>query len=87
MENKPISVYDRTAKLANANINIINVRPYKHPTGDRVVIQYEFQWRDPRSNNHRWAKNYWDFPNDIDEPVPYKHIYNIVQQARAKLEG
>ena len=87
MENNPISVYDWTAKLANATINIINVRPYKHHTGDRVAIQYEFQWRDPRSNNHRWAKNYWDFPNDIDAPAPYKHIYNIVQQARAKLEG
>lgn len=76
------------SQIAKNNINILEVKPYKDDIGGfRAVVHYEFQWRDPRNNNHRWSKNFLDVPYGLNEQLPYQDILRVVRNARAELEN
>lgn len=75
------------SQLARNNINILEVRLYRDDNGRlRAVVHYEFQWRDPNNNNHRWSKNFMDVPYGINDVLPYQDILKAVRRARAELE-
>lgn len=76
------------SQLARNNINILEVRPYRDDDHYlRALVHYEFQWRDPSNNNHRWSKNFMDVPYGMGETLPYQDVLRVVRNARSELEN
>lgn len=77
MENKTSII----ATLAKNNINVLDVDLGATP--NQLYIKFEFQWRDPKNRNHRWAKTVLWVHNTKDWS---QELLNTVREARKELE-